>query len=44
LVLEGGCLMESGSHDALLAKGGLYAELERLQTQGQRSDFEPELV
>ena len=44
LVLDGGRLMESGSHDALLAKGGLYAELERLQTQGQRSDFEPELV
>jgi ATP-binding cassette subfamily B multidrug efflux pump len=44
LVLEGGRLMESGSHVALLAKGGLYAELERLQTQGQRSDFEPELV
>jgi ATP-binding cassette subfamily B protein len=44
LVLEGGRLMESGSHDALLAKGGLYAELERLQTQGQRPDYEPELV
>jgi len=35
LVLEEGQLVESGSHEALLAAGGVYAELERLQTQGQ---------
>jgi ATP-binding cassette subfamily C protein CydCD len=27
VVLDGGVVMESGSHDALLAKGGLYARL-----------------
>ncbi len=43
-VLDAGRLMESGSHDALLAQGGLYAELERLQTQGQRPGLEPELA
>ena len=35
LVLVEGQLVESGSHEALLAAGGVYAELERLQTQGQ---------
>lgn len=35
LVLEEGRLVESGSHEVLLASGGVYAELERLQTQGQ---------
>jgi ATP-binding cassette subfamily B protein len=31
-VLEGGRLVESGTHDALLARGGAYAALWRLQT------------
>ena len=34
-VMEGGRIAESGSHDALLAQGGLYAALWRLQT-GER--------
>jgi len=34
-VVEGGRIVESGSHDALLARGGSYAALWRLQT-GER--------
>ncbi|MDA0978351.1 MAG: ABC transporter ATP-binding protein, partial [Proteobacteria bacterium] len=34
IVLDEGRIVESGSHEALLAMNGVYAELERLQTQG----------
>jgi ABC-type multidrug transport system fused ATPase/permease subunit len=30
-VIEAGCVAESGTHDALLAKDGIYAGLYRLQ-------------
>ncbi|WP_422768941.1 ABC transporter ATP-binding protein [Plantactinospora sp. WMMC1484] len=33
LVMEGGRLVESGSHEELMASGGLYAELYRLQAK-----------
>lgn len=36
LVLEGGRLLEEGSHAALMARGGRYAELFTLQAQGYR--------
>jgi len=36
LVLEGGRVVEDGSHEALLALGGRYAELFRLQAAGYR--------
>jgi ATP-binding cassette subfamily B protein len=36
LVLEGGQVVESGSHEALLAQGGRYAELFELQAAGYR--------
>jgi ATP-binding cassette subfamily B protein len=34
LVLQGGELIEQGTHEQLLAKGGLYAELFTLQAKG----------
>jgi ATP-binding cassette subfamily B protein len=36
LVLQEGRLIEEGTHDALVAGGGLYAELFRLQAAGYR--------
>jgi ATP-binding cassette, subfamily B, bacterial len=36
LVLEGGRLLEAGSHAALMARGGRYAELFTLQAEGYR--------
>lgn len=36
LVLQGGTVVEGGSHDQLVARGGLYAELFRLQAVGYR--------
>lgn len=35
VVMEGGRVLEVGSHDDLLARGGRYAELLRLQLQGE---------
>ncbi|MDX2234198.1 MAG: ABC transporter ATP-binding protein [Hyphomonadaceae bacterium] len=34
LVLHGGRIVETGPHDALMARGGAYADLARLQLQG----------
>jgi ATP-binding cassette subfamily B protein len=36
IVLASGAVVEEGSHDELLAKGGLYAELFALQAEGYR--------
>jgi ATP-binding cassette subfamily B protein len=36
IVLEGGAVVEEGTHEALVARGGLYAELFRLQAAGYR--------
>jgi ATP-binding cassette subfamily B protein len=36
LVLKNGELLEEGTHEQLVAKGGLYAELFRLQAAGYR--------
>jgi ATP-binding cassette, subfamily B, bacterial len=36
LVLEGGRIVEEGSHEQLIALGGLYAELFEIQAQGYR--------
>jgi ATP-binding cassette subfamily B protein len=36
LVLREGRLVEEGTHDALVAAGGLYADLFQLQAQGYR--------
>jgi ATP-binding cassette subfamily B protein len=35
-VMENGCIVESGTHDELLARGGLYAESWNAQTQSGR--------
>ena len=34
VMLEDGAIVERGTHDALLAAGGAYAELERIQREG----------
>jgi len=36
LVLQGGALVDQGTHEELVARGGLYAELFRLQAAGYR--------
>jgi ATP-binding cassette, subfamily B, bacterial len=43
VVLEGGVIAESGSHEQLLALGGMYAQLFRLQASGY-TDRQPETV
>lgn len=37
LVLDGGRIVEEGSHDALMAHGGVYADLFSMQAEGYRS-------
>lgn len=44
VVLDGGRLAEQGSHDELLAAGGRYAELERLQRLATDLDADDEPV
>jgi ABC-type multidrug transport system fused ATPase/permease subunit len=39
LVLDEGRLVESGTHDSLIAGGGLYERLYRLQTTAQSDAF-----
>ncbi len=41
IVLDEGRIVEAGSHLELLARGGIYAELERIQREGaDASDYE----
>jgi ATP-binding cassette, subfamily B, bacterial len=42
LLLDGGRVAERGTHDELMARGGLYAGLYRLH-QGDASDWQPDL-
>jgi ATP-binding cassette, subfamily B, bacterial len=42
LVLEQGRIVERGRHEDLLASGGIYAELYRIQFEGQDGDEEDE--
>lgn len=42
LVLERGRLVEEGTHDALLAAGGVYAQLNALQSEGNQGDLQDE--
>ena len=34
VIMDGGRIVEEGSHEKLIARGGLYAELERIQREG----------
>ena len=38
VAMDGGHVVEQGSHDELLARGGLYARYYRLQFEGVRDD------
>ena len=38
VVLEGGRIMEMGTHEALIQAGGYYAELERVQREGAEDE------
>jgi ABC-type multidrug transport system fused ATPase/permease subunit len=38
VVIDAGCIIESGKHDELLANQGYYAELERVQREGGEED------
>jgi ATP-binding cassette subfamily B protein len=41
LVVDDGCVVESGTHTELLARNGLYAELYRTQFERQSQPVEP---
>ena len=43
VVMDGGAIVEQGSHDELLARAGLYAQLHAVQTS-QRERRRPELI
>jgi len=43
VVIDGGAIVEKGSHEELLARGGLYAQLYAVQTS-QRERRRPELI
>ncbi len=41
VIMDAGRIVEEGSHEVLIAKGGLYAELERIQREGaDESDYD----
>jgi ATP-binding cassette subfamily B protein len=44
LVVDGGRIVQSGTHEQLLAAGGLYADLYRTQFAGQASGWESDPV
>lgn len=41
VIMDGGRIVEEGSHEALITRGGFYAELERIQREGaDDADFD----
>ena len=38
IIIDEGTILETGSHEQLIAKHGYYAELERVQREGAEED------
>ena len=41
IVLDDGTIAEEGTHDELLSKGGMYAEMHARQQQNEQNDKDP---
>ena len=42
VVMDNGAIIEQGSHTELLAKGGRYAHLSKMQFKDQKNEHQPQ--